>query len=187
MVGAADRFLQVSSGSFGGANHLITFNAAQWGGNYLSAGVNKVTMDLKNFGTQTLSMRIALRPTGGSPGTAAYSSSSAFSLPADGAWHHAAFLIDAADLTGVNGPTPLATFLTSVGELRVLDAAFGPSMIGDVTNGQFGVDNVQPVAEPSSIVAPLLGVACFGAAARLARARSSVSSSIVRDVVGRPL
>jgi hypothetical protein len=115
-AGGADRFLQVSSGSFGGASHLITFNAAQWGGNYLSAGVSKVTMDLKNFGAQTLSMRIALRPTGGSSGTAGYSSSSAFSLPADAAWHHATFLIDAADLTAVNGPTPLATFLTSVGE-----------------------------------------------------------------------
>src|SRR5262249_17460884 len=116
-AGAADRFLQVSSGSFGGGSHLITFNAAQWGGNYLAAGVSKVTRHLKNSGTPTVSLplstRIALRPPGGSSGTAGYSSSSPFSLPADGAWHHATFLIDAADLTAVNGPTPLSAFLTS--------------------------------------------------------------------------
>src|SRR5437764_7461399 len=36
-----DNFLQISSGSFGGASRFITFNDTQWTGNYTAAGVTQ--------------------------------------------------------------------------------------------------------------------------------------------------
>src|SRR5438105_4973790 len=66
-AGSGDEYLQVSSGSFGGGPRLVAFNDSQWAGNFAAAGVSGVAMDLQNFGTSALSMRIALRQgTGGS-------------------------------------------------------------------------------------------------------------------------
>jgi len=38
---------------------------SQWTGDYLSAGIQYVSMYIKNFGNSTLNMRIVLRGTGG--------------------------------------------------------------------------------------------------------------------------
>ena len=133
-------------------------------------------MDLKNLGSASLPIRIALQKSSAGSGSPGYVSTTAFSLAADGNWHHATFLIDAADLTGLNGAGPLSTFLTSIGDFRLLSAS-SPSLIGDAISGQFGVDNIQALAmpEPSGILAAALGIACLISFARRARARSSVT------------
>src|SRR5207248_6272809 len=41
-LGTNDNFLQISSGSFGGASRLITFNDTQWTGNYTAPGVTQI-------------------------------------------------------------------------------------------------------------------------------------------------
>jgi hypothetical protein len=173
-AGSGDRFLEVESGSFGGGPRLLTFNDTQWTGDFVTAGVDEVAMDLENFGTESLSIRIALRQSSVSAGSPGYVSTNAFSLAADGNWHHATFLIDAADLTGLNGAGPLSTFLTSISDFRLLSAS-SPALVGDPISGQFGVDNIQAlgVPEPSGILAAVLGIACLTGFAR--RARSSVS------------
>lgn len=139
--GAGDRFLQVSSGSFGGGLRSIVFNDVQWIGNYLGAGVTRVEMDLKNFTASVLSMRYALRDSPGPSFTPGYVSTVAFNLPADGQWHHATFLLDAANLTPINSPAPLSSFLSAVGDARLLHSAI-PSLLGDAGNTQWGVDNI---------------------------------------------
>jgi hypothetical protein len=155
-AGATDAFLQVSSGTLGGGPRLITFNDAQWIGNYASAHVNEISMDLKDLGSQTLSMRIAMRATNGNSGTPGYASTTAFSLPADNAWHHAVFFIDTAHLTGINSPAALSTFLTSVGDFRLLSSA-NPALVGDSLSGRFGVDNITAIPEPSGIALAVAG------------------------------
>jgi hypothetical protein len=72
-------------------------------------------MDLKNFGTTPLSIRLGLKARSGI-GATGYSSTNPFLLPADGQWHHARFLIDAEDLTAVGAAPPLATLLSNVAE-----------------------------------------------------------------------
>src|SRR5688572_13016102 len=47
--GAGDSFLQLTSnGSEGPGGRLVGMNAAQWAGNYAAAGVNAISMDLRN-------------------------------------------------------------------------------------------------------------------------------------------
>ena len=114
------------------------------------------------MGTQSLSIRIALRQSSVSAGSPGYVSTNAVSLAADGNWHYATFLIDTAHLTGLNGTGPLSTFLTSIGDFRLLSSN-SAALIGDAISGQFGVDNIQAssVPEPSGILAALLGIACL--------------------------
>jgi len=157
-AGAADAFLRVTStGSFGALSRLLTLNeSTAWTGNFATAGVNAVSMELKNFGTAPLSMRVALQETGGTY----YVSNPAFTLPADNAWHTATFPLTASGLQTINGGTPLATGLTRIREVRILD---NPSVDyhGAVVSASFGLDNVRAVPEPAGplllvVVAPFI-------------------------------
>ena len=136
--GVNDKYLQVSSGTFGGSARLITFNRTQWTGNYITAGVAGISMDLRNFGSSLIPIRIAIREGTGGATTPGYASAVAFALPPDGQWHTAFFSLDAAGLTPINSPQPLATDLANVMDFRLLSSAL-PSTIGDFMSGRFGV------------------------------------------------
>jgi hypothetical protein len=125
----------------GAQGKLITFNDTQWTGDFLAAGVGSIGVDFRTSGS-ALSMRLALKSGfGGTPGYV----TDAFALPGDGLWHHAVFTLDAAHLTAVGGPDPLDTFLTSVGEMRILNSS-GVSLTGDAITATVGIDNVAVAA-----------------------------------------
>ena len=131
---------------------MVTFNTeSNWAGDYASLGVTAMEMDLKNFGRTSLEMRIALKTN--DPGQVGYASTTAFTLLNDGGWHHALFMIDAADLTKIgNGPL-LDSLLSNVPELRILSAS-APSISGDQLVGQLGVDNIHALSGSSSVPEP---------------------------------
>jgi hypothetical protein len=154
-AGPGDQYLQVTSKGGGGPDaKLVVFNTSKWLGNYSGAGVTGIGMDLANFGTQSLSIRLAFfisKPVG-------YSTTSAFSLPADSNWHHAFFPLSAASFTAIGSPaTSFDNLLTNfTGQLRILDSA-SPAVEGDSIAAVLGVDNVQAVPEPAAFV--LVGAA----------------------------
>jgi hypothetical protein len=158
--GAGDNFLRVSArGGAGAGSRLTSFNrGSQWIGNYVTAGVTSVEMDLKNFGTSTLVMRLGLQETAGTR----YASTVPFNLPADGLWHHAAFPLNATSLTRI-GSTPVATALTRVSELRIIHSA-GADFMGDPIAASVGVDNIRAVPEPAGPV--VLAIISLGILAR---------------------
>jgi len=167
--GAGDSFLQLTSDGSGSDGRLTVFNRDQWTGNFLTSAVTGIEMDLKDFGSTPLSIRVGLKSATaqGSPG---YTSATAFNLPADGQWHHAVFSLDQADLTAVGSAPALTSLLANVAEFRILNAA-NPRLTGDAVVGQLGIDNIRadaatptPVPEPSVKMALALGTGlllCF--------------------------
>ena len=153
-AGTGDNFLRITSrGGSGAGSRLAVFNrAGQWTGNYVTPGVNAIEMDLKNFGTAPLVMRVGLQESGGSR----YASTTPFNLPADGLWHRATFSLATTGLTRSSGGTSVPTALTRVSELRVIHSTAADFM-GDPISATVGIDNVRAVPEPS--VAVVLGVA----------------------------
>jgi hypothetical protein len=162
-AGANDNFLRISARGGGGAgSRLTSFNrASQWTGNYVTAGLTSVEMDLKNLGTSPLVMRIGLQETAGTR----FASTVPFNLPADGLWHHAAFPINATSLTRA-GSTAVATALTRINELRIIHSV-SADFQGDSIATSVGVDNIRAVPEPAA--AGLLAVAACGLMARRRR------------------
>jgi|GEM_PF-1644898 hypothetical protein len=158
-AGISDAFLQVSSGAFGGSERLITFNDTQWIGDFAAAGVTAVEMDLKNFGSNDLPVRIAIRSAAGNSATPGYSSTTPFSLSADGAWHHAVFLLNDSSMTPINVPPPFAAMVTNVMDFRLLCSA-NPATMGDRMDAQIGVDNIKAIA-PVQILSPQLSNGIF--------------------------
>ena len=151
-AGAGDGYLQVTADNSGSAGKLTIFNRSQWAGNFSAAGIFSIEMDLANFGASALSMRVALKSgtLSNSPG---FLSTTAFALAADGQWHHAAFLLDAGDLTLVGTGITLASLLSSVAEMRIINAPTTANLNGVNVTGQIGVDNITAVTpEPGTFL-----------------------------------
>jgi hypothetical protein len=157
-AGAGDPYLRIST--VGGG--LAARNDVQWAGDYLSAGVTAVSMEMRNEGSTDLSMRVVLF---NSPG-GDFTSTSAVLLPADHEWHHLVFGLTAADLTHVGGGSGnLNDTLGNVVRLLFRHQAGPPSGASAPTpvTGILGVDNITAVPEPASalLTGAALGLAIY--------------------------
>lgn len=143
--GVGDNYLQnISSGSGEAGGRLIMFNTVQWKGDYISAGVTKISMYMKNFGTTNLEMRIAFDGSGGK-----YSSTNSVSLSAGSGWQIIVFSIEPSDLTSVGGTDASAT-LGNVTEFRILHNAT-PNWRGGIIVANLGVDYISASEIPVSV------------------------------------
>lgn len=137
--GAGDGYLlNTASGSFGGGSKQVMFNHDQWTGDYVTAGVTRLSMKLANFGTTNLAIRLTFTGGGGQ-----YSSTNAFPLPAGSGWTSTTFLLSSSTMTSIGAPVPLSQVLSGVTELRMLSAANGPAFNGDAIASQLGVDAIR--------------------------------------------
>jgi hypothetical protein len=157
-TGVDDNYLLLSAlGSSGAGNRLSVINLSQWTGDYLAAGVTAIVMDLNNLGPADLSLRLLFAdPSGGPPTNLAFSTQ-AVVVPAGSGWTSVVFPIASGDLTAGSGTVAAALMNTT--EMRLFHsptAVFpGPAVIASL-----GVDNIQAVPAPASLV--LLGSALGG-------------------------
>ena len=144
--GPGDDALKITStGGFGAGSKFVAFNEAQWAGDYLAAGVSMIVLDVKNIGSTTLQMRVALEGLGGR-----FVTTLAVPVSAGSGWQTIGLSIEPGDLT----PDPsgdVNTTLASVFQFRILSAQ-SPSFRGDSILAQGLVDNVMAVPEPSALL-----------------------------------
>jgi hypothetical protein len=159
--GADDSYLLLTA--VGGAHEgsrLAAIRRGPWAGDYITAGVTGIAMDVHNFGATSLSLRLAF-----ASATLAVISTLAIELPAASGWTTIVFPVTPADLTALTGPP--AQVLARVGELRLYHSPLttfpGPPLVASL-----GVDDVRAVPEPST--AFLLGLGLIA----LARVRRRV-------------
>lgn len=172
-LGSGDNFLRVTSGGGGPAGKLTTFNRVQWasatGGvdNYVAAGVTSIEMDLKNFGSTALTIRIAFK-TGTGQADPGYVSTTGFSLAVGSDWQHATFSLS--DMNAANGsPGTLNSVLSNPAEMRILHSAAANTVHGDNFVGTLGVDNIRAVPEPASAGLVSLGLGALALRRRVPR------------------
>jgi hypothetical protein len=156
--GAGDAFMQVTAigGTANPGSRLSVVNRnAQWSGNYLAAGVNFITMWLRNTGPEPLQVRLMIADVaaGTLPPNNIAVSTQALPLPVDGEWVKAAFPVGPGFLTAARGNLHAA--LTNAGELRVIHnpaATFPPPAI----IGRLAIDNIQAERRAGQPYLPLL-------------------------------
>ncbi len=148
--GAGDGYLAVVALGGAGANsRLAVIAGAQWAGDYLAAGVNRITMDVSNLGSTPLHLRLWLA---GPPGASAVSSQ-AVALAAGADWTAVSFALDTSALQG-----QVAATLGDVRQLRLFHAT-APAFPGAAVVGTLGLDNVTAVPEPAAAWLTLAGLA----------------------------
>lgn len=149
--GAGDNYLEITAlGSGGAGSRLAVINITQWTGDYTSAGIATIAMDLRNLGATDLSIRLYLANPMGGPATDDAVSDFVF-LPSGGAWTHVEFAVDPASLTVLNGD--VGALLSNVTDLRIAHsptATFpGPAIVASL-----GVDGIAALQESPAL--PLL-------------------------------
>jgi hypothetical protein len=154
-LGADDNYLRLTATGVGsGASRLSAINLSQWAGDYPTAGVLAISMQVNNFGPADLALRLLFAdPTASAPPTNQAISTAAVSVPAGSGWTQVVFPIAAGDLTGLLGTVEAA--LSGVTEMRLFHsptAAFPGPNVAVV----LGVDDIRAVPEPG--VALLMGV-----------------------------
>jgi hypothetical protein len=162
-AGAGDNYLQLTSvGGQGPGSRLSAFNMAQWAGDYLAAGVTAITMDLRNDGPEDVVIRLLLAgPFGPSGPENVVVTQDSAALAAGSGWMRVRFSLLAADLSVLLGTADDA--LSQAQELRLFHnpapVFTGPPVSSPAVTAQLGVDNIQAVPEPASLVLLAVGVA----------------------------
>ena len=161
-AGAGDAFMQIVSDALGSQRTIIAFNfTPAWTGDYLSAQVAGITMEVKNPGVTPLNLRVALGSgiIPDSPGSWLASTNS-INLPAGAGWTAVKFPLASADLTLVQdaGGAGYQGIMGSVVAIRLLHAAL-PDNRGTSVTATLGVDNIRAVGVPEPSTAALLAVA----------------------------
>ena len=130
---------------------------AQWSGTYLAAGVNCITMSLKNTDSNNLQVRVVIASVAAGTTRPQHIavSTRALSLPVGGGWVTAVFPIGPGFLTGTGAEGNVLKALTNAGELRVIHnpaATFPPPTI----IGRLAVDNIKAERRSGLPYLPLL-------------------------------
>lgn len=164
-AGAGDNFLQLTANGSGSGGKLVAFCTNQWAGNYLTAGVNSIQMQVKNLGATNLVLRLILdnEIDAESLGTI-----SPVNLPVGGGWTTVSFSLASGNLTGGN-------YATVMGNVTTFDLAHSPSVISARSSSpnivaQLGVDNITAVPEPTTTILALSALALAGSKSRRSRA-----------------
>jgi hypothetical protein len=161
--GPGDAYLQLqANGIAGPGGRLSVLNDAQWTGNYLSAGVTVIRMNVNNFGPEDLHLRLLFETfTAPGPPTNLALSADAIFVPAGSGWMTVDFPITPDDLVVETLGTVIGA-LSDTGVLRIFhnpNPSFpGPSGGIPTINVTLGVDNITAVPEPWILLQVAVGL-----------------------------
>jgi hypothetical protein len=148
-----------SSGLPGAGGRLVALNPAQWAGDYVAAGIMKISMDVNNLGSTDLFLRLLFEdPMGAPPENEAFTTS--VFLPAGSGWTSISFLVDPGSLIVEEGSALEALQNATILRIFSNPDAEGPDEAEPIA-AMLGVDNIEAVAvpEPSSLILLSTGVA----------------------------
>jgi hypothetical protein len=152
-AGADDNYLLLtSSGSTAAGGRLVALNPAQWAGDYLASGVGAIRMDVKNFGTTDLHLRLLFELSTGGPPTDIAGSTNAIHVPAGQDWTSIVFPVSPSSYTALAGTVNAALAGATIARIYSKEE---PGFPGDAVAAQLGIDNIQAIPEPSALL--LLG------------------------------
>lgn len=149
--GSGDAFLQITArGGNGPGSKLVAINGSQWAGNYLTAGIGGIAMDLKNLGNTSLAIRLLFEDPVGGPPVDEIVSNTVINVPAGSGWIHGFFPIGVSSFTALDGS--VAAALGNVTLMRIIHAPAIDDAVPVV--GVLGVDNISavPVPEPATLM-----------------------------------
>ncbi len=159
-LGPGDTALRISSsGGVGPGSRLVAYTTSDFTGDFTSAGVTGLALDLRNAGSTNLNIHIALNGPGGwfvTPGQA---------VNRFAPWNAYEFALTR-DALNSGGGTDVDATLASVTQVRILHSTSADQFRADPISAQLLVDNIRAVPEPH-----LLGLLSLASLTRSRRKR----------------
>jgi hypothetical protein len=147
---AIDGELVLTADGMGSGGKLVTFNQAQWSGDYLSENVTHIRMQISNSSSEDLFMRVALgNGTDANSGTW-YASTNAIEVPAGAIAQVLEFPIAEAELSLITGSSDYNTVFGNIATLRILHSG-SPSAQGDAIVAEISIDNIEAISQTDNI------------------------------------
>lgn len=144
-AGDGDAYLQLTSNGMGGSGgRPVVFNQTQWAGDYLSAGITAIALDVANFGATDVNLALRVEGSGG-----IFSTVVPVSILAGSGWQQIMLDLDDAALAG---GSDLQATLANTTRLRFEDP--GAPFVATI-----GLDNITAVPEPTTMCLMVLGSA----------------------------
>lgn len=142
-AGDGDAFLRnESSGSAGAGGKWVTINESdKWTGNYTSTGVQKISMDVRNSGSNSVNLRLAF----GASNTGNRVCTDGIVVEPSDEWSTIEFSIVPDDLSVISGTDP-ASIMSDVQITRIVSNS-APSWTGEQIDASVDIDNIQVVNE----------------------------------------
>ena len=171
-AGTNDNYLLVRSTAIGtSGSKLVAFNSDQWAGNYISAGVGSIQMQVNNLDFvppepgDVMVLRLVLTNTLGQ----GLSTIADVTPPEGGGWQTVTFSLAESNLS--NGNVPGVTYAGVMGAVAELNLAYAENPIthrqqSPAVAAQLGVDNVTALPVPEPAAAGAAGAAVLLAALR---------------------
>ena len=158
--GPSDPYLQLeATGGSGPGSRIGAQNFVEWSGDYISAGVNRIQMDVRNFSnTNDLFLRL-LFVDFGAMGPSDVAMTDGVQVPAGSGWQSIEFDVTPSALITILGSATAA--LQNTDEFRIVHnpgETFIPSQIPAIA-ATLGVDNINAVPEPGTAMLLLSGLA----------------------------
>ena len=155
--GASDPYLSiVSTGGDGPRSRLTAQNFGQWAGDYTAERITHILMDVRNFGSTDLSLRLLFVAFGAmGPANVAFTTNAVF-VPGSSDWQTVQFDVSPSALTATLGSATNA--LSNAGELRIFhnpSPSFAQRNLPAVI-ANLGVDNITAAAIPEPATWTLL-------------------------------
>ena len=159
-AGAGDHYLLLTADGGAGvpgpdpASRLTVINQTQWAGNYLAAGVNVISMQVRNLGATTLSLRLYVADgTTAQPLNAAISTNPVF-LPVSSSWTLVRFSLAPGNLT----PLRLGSVQNALANAKELRIFHNPAIgfPGPTVVASLDVDNIKALRCSGQPYLPLL-------------------------------
>lgn len=171
-AGANDNYLAVTgTGSIHAGGVPATYNDAQWSGNWIGAGVKVLAVDLKNFSSSDMSLRLVGHYVG-----SRWTSTDPIVVPALGTWKTYYFSMNPNHWTLVLGTDPFNTAFSGLNRFMIRNQSGPPDPGGTPLNGTFGMDNMRALADAKLSVESLTiveGQLLGGGVANLATSNNS--------------
>lgn len=159
-------YLRMAADGSGEIGKVVTFNQdSEWTGNYITAGVNGINLDIVNMSSSDVVYLRILLGNRGNPqqsGGTWFLSETAIVIPAQSSWATVFLPLEENNMTKVGnlmgqvGTDTYEETFENIQAIRIMSARSKFSVIGDEFLGVVGVDNISLVPEPSTM--PLIGL-----------------------------
>jgi hypothetical protein len=159
-AGSSDKFLKIQADGSSSGGRLVTWNDGhQWAGNYLTAGISQISMQVKNNSTTDLVLRLVILEST----IDKFVTNTPVNVPKGSDWHLVTFNIAPSNLVGGSNVTATLSGATGIELLHDPIAHTNRQLAPDVV-AELDVDNITAVPEPSSLLLILCGLSIISMA-----------------------